>query len=766
MGDIKSGVVLTLNDKFSDAMKRAGKESKNFSDKTLGAVNKIDKALSGTGAKLAAFGLSLSVGAVTKDIIQLDHRMARVGLTANASAEQIGALKKAIFAAAKSPDIKIDPTEIVSGVETIMTKTGDLKFVEANIRNVGLAIQAAGESGGAMGDVFSEFAKYGYSAADISALMDDMVSQSDQGEFTFAEFAKNAKGVISAYSAIGNTPDDIRKANAAMQILVAGTKSSEVATTVLNSAINELLDPSKREKLEKLGISVRDTSGRMRDFNDIMLDLAAASEDLKKADAINSLFGAESLKGVRAYQNAGKDRLKNLLELGNTTGALARKSATMAHTLQSNIQGLKTSFYEFADSNLTGPLAKLTELLNELTAHPERVKRLFTEISLGLGAIAAVKGVATAARVIESFKGLKSGNVNITESLSKASAMPVYVTNWDGGVGAGVGAGSVGAGSVSNQPAPSGGLVDQYGKPITSTKPPAPAIKPVKPTGIAAAKNAVRNVSGAKYAAAGVGAGVVASIHAVPKMVEELELIKQDEELTKEERGKAKGGAIGDMAGTTIGAAVGGAVGIAASAAVSAAIAGTATGAAIGSVVPIAGTAAGAIVGGVIGLAGAYLGGRAGRALGETLGASQAREKPANQMPTAGGYINRDALSSNTWSIGGGYVDKNNTLKTNENKIWTAGGYVNKNNTLENNENKMWSAGGYIPAAALPPQITQKEAALMPQRPAVNVDGTIKLHSQLVIDDTGYRLNQTVTENTTPYKFETGSAGAAREMSL
>jgi len=315
MADLKTLISIYLKDGFSGGMKKACGAAGDFANKTLGALNKVDKALSGTAAKLAAFGVTLSVGAATKDIIELDHRMARLGLTANASAEQIAAMKKGIYEAAQSADIKIDPTQILSGLEVVMTKTGDLKYTEENIRNVALAIQASGESGDAIGSVFAEFSRLGFSAEKISALMDDMVAQSDQGAFTFGEFAQNAKGVISAYQSIGSSAEDIKKANAAMQVLVAGTKSSEVATTVLNSAINELLDPAKRSKIEKLGIKVRDTdTGKMRDFNDIMLDLAAASEDLRKADSINSLFGSESLKAIRAYGAAGKETVDRLLE--------------------------------------------------------------------------------------------------------------------------------------------------------------------------------------------------------------------------------------------------------------------------------------------------------------------------------------------------------------------------------------------------------------------------------------------------------------------
>jgi hypothetical protein len=361
----------------------------------------------------------------------------------------------------KSPDIKLDPTEIVSALEIIMMKTGDLKFAGDSIRNIALAIRTAGESGGAMGDVFSEFAKNGYSAEQISRLMDDMIARSDQGEFTFAEFAKNAKAVLSAYGAIGNTPDDVRRANAAMQVLTAGTKSAEVAAAVLNSAVNELRDPGKRREIEKLGITVRDLeTGKLRDFNDIMPDLAEASQNIYKADIINSLFGSGTLKAVSAYGLEFVKKPGDLLEPGDTAGKLSDKSAEMAKTLRSNIQGLRTAFYEFSDSNLTAPLAKITELLNDLTAHPERVKRLFTEIALGPGAITAVKGIAGIARIVESMKGLKGGKVNPTESLSMAGAMPVYVTNRGGGAGLGVGSGNMitGTGGYSKRRRLSGSI--------------------------------------------------------------------------------------------------------------------------------------------------------------------------------------------------------------------------------------------------------------------------------------------------------------------
>jgi hypothetical protein len=66
--EIKAGVELTLKDGCSAGIRNAGVETERFAGKTLGAVNQVDRAFSGAAAKPAAFGLSFSPGAVTRDI--------------------------------------------------------------------------------------------------------------------------------------------------------------------------------------------------------------------------------------------------------------------------------------------------------------------------------------------------------------------------------------------------------------------------------------------------------------------------------------------------------------------------------------------------------------------------------------------------------------------------------------------------------------------------------------------------------------------------
>lgn len=566
MADIKTGILLFLKDKFSQEIKGAGAATQKFASTAMSAVNKVDKAFSGVAAKLGALGVSLSLGAASNQIIDMDARLTRMGMTADASAEQVNKLKQKIFEAAQDPNIKIDPSKVIDALDVVMTKTGNLEYVEDNIKNIAVALQATGETGESIGDVFSEFQKFGYSASSISQLMDDMVKQGDQGEYTFGKFAKTAKAVLSAYSPIGNSVEDTKKLGAVMQILISGTKNEEAAVTSLDAIMSELADPQKQEKLGLIGVAVRDSTGKFRDLADIMQDTLAVAEKEGNADFLGEIFGMSSMKAVRAFQQYGKNYKKLTDDLGDTTGALEAKSSRMAGTMKANLQNLQTTFLKFADTNLAKPLEKLNDLLSYLSENPERMEKVFNTIKWGLGGIVAIKGISKVAGLIGSIsngiKGFKSGKMELSLGGGAVSGMPVYVTN--------MGQGGLGASSSSLS----------------------------RPEGI---KLSGKQVAGASGAAA-VGAALVA----VPAMVNELKDIKESG-LQGKEKSKAQGGAIGGAVGTVAGAAGGVA-------------AGAAVGAMVGSVVPVLGTAVGALVGAGIGLFGAWAGRKAGEAIGEAVG--------------------------------------------------------------------------------------------------------------------------------------------------
>ena len=601
MADVKASVLLTLKDLYSKELGKMGTATKKFSSDTLAAVNKIDGVFSGMKTKLGAIGVSLSLGAASNQIIDLDARLTRMGMTADASAEQVNRLKQKIFEAAQDPNIKIDPSKIVDALDVVMTKTGSLEYVEANIKNIAVALQASGAAGEEMGDVFSEFQKKGFAAAEISQLMDDLVKQGDQGEYTFQKFAKTGKAVLSSYSTIGSTVEDVKKLNAVMQILVADTKNEELAATALDAVIAELSDPNKQEKLGIIGVRVRDSAGEFRDLAKIMDDVLAVAQKEGNIDFLSEVFGVTSMKAVRAFQNYGKNYKKLTDDLGDTTGALEAKSARMAGTMKANLQNLQTTFLKFADTNLAKPLERLNDLLSYLAEKPERLEKVFNTIKYGLGAIVAVKGLAKISGFIGSISGgirtLTGGSMQAAlggalsgKGAGAASGLPVFVTNMgQGGMGASNGLSQAASGGAAGTPT-LGGIMD------------------------ANARN-FRNGAIQMGVLQTVTTGMVKTLAAI----DEVRSINADTSLSGKEKAQKKGGAIGDAIGTTVGTGLGVAAG---------AFAAGKIGAAIGTfIAPGIGTA----IGGAIGMAGGglvgWLGGKLGRTVGEKIGEAVGKDE-------------------------------------------------------------------------------------------------------------------------------------------
>jgi len=707
--EIKTGVELNLRDLFSAGMNKAASAASGFAGKTIGALGQVDKVLSGTAAKLGALGVTLSLGAAAKGIIEMDHRMTRLGLSVNASAEQVSKLKNAIFDAAQAPDVKIDPTNLLNGIDVIISGTNDLKYAEDNIRNVALAIQATGESGDSIGAIFTEFQKFGYTSDQISSLMDDMVAQANEGAFSLGSFAKVAPQIFSVYQQIGTAPENIKKANAALQILNAGMKSPEKAVSAFNTAMGELADPEKQKKLRQLGVRVRDSSGNFRDFNDIMFDIVAKADELGSTDRFNSIFSASTMQAMRSYMAHGERMYESLTNLGDTAGLLQKQSAAMAGTLQSNLKNLQTAFNSFADSNLAKPLEHLTDLLNKLAEDPKRVEATFNAIKRGVLIIAGLKIGAGIMSFLSTIRNFQSGSTNatITEKMSlqtNSSAMPVYVTNWGG-------ASSVPIGAAGLSGARTGGLVDQYGNPLSSSTVTGSISVPTQTPPAANSKWNLNKPNMKGAVKAGVGAAAITAVLALPGMISELGDISKTEDLTKEERAKAKGGAIGDFVGSIGGAA-----------------AGAMAGAAIGSVVPVVGTALGALVGGIVG----QFGGPLGRFIGEKIGTAVSKEKTDDEGAE---QPQKKQKAGSYWGSGFEIPAMQQTSQIK------------------------------IPESVLPPQITKTETLIAPPAKA-ELEGQASIDVNVNLSGERPTAQVNVRNNSAPFSFNTGNARLARTLAI
>jgi hypothetical protein len=403
-----------------------------------GAAANVGRGLDALGNRYTAL-LSGAAGAGTaRQVINLQSRFTRLEIQAGATEERMAALRDRIYEAAQAPDIRVDPGEITSAIESIVEMTGDLDFAEANIRNIGLAIQASGAAGQDIGGILAEFQKMGIKGPDeVAEALGNMNEQGKLGAFTLKDLAALGPRVITAYAAMGRGgPEALLEMNAALQMIRMGTGSSEMAATAFEATMRTLADPSKLKLLERAGINVYE-NGVLRPINTLMAEIIQKSGGDKVQ--LGRIFDAEAVRAFNQAtaefkRNGSLDSLDKFMAVQAGAAGLTKDSARAAKDAEAAITSLTTAWEKFASSRLTGPIQKAADALNALGS--EGADTLVSTLgygAAGLGALVLGRKAYTGGRgLVDMFRGGKGGGAGLG-GLGGLGGMklplPVYVVN-------------------------------------------------------------------------------------------------------------------------------------------------------------------------------------------------------------------------------------------------------------------------------------------------------------------------------------------------
>lgn len=467
MAELKTSVVVDLAGnlarrarEYSAAMSGFGREGTRSLGLLRGAAATTGQMLDRLGNRYTAL-LSGAAGAGTaRFVIGLEQRFTRLGIQANKGADEMSALKRQIFEIAQAPDIRVDPGEITAAIEQIVEKTGDLGFAQQNIRNIGLAIQATGAQGDAIGGILAEFQKMGIiDPKQVMEALDTLNVQGKEGAFTLMNLAALGPRVVTAYTSMGRGGvGAIREMGAALQVMRQGTGSSEQAATAFEAVLRTLGDRDKIDKLTAGGIQIFDVEALkqgkevLRPINELMVEIVQRTGG--KKSMLSEVFDAEAMRAFNAaaaeFQRSGQvTSLQKFMKLQGDGTATMQDSARAAETTSAALQNLYTAWKTFADTSLTGPIQSLANALNSLSS--ETTGKVIQGVVTG----AAVLGTAVLARkvytggkgIIDMFRGGGGGLAGAAGALGGVT--PVYVVNMPGG--------------VSGLPGMAGGLAKKFG---------------------------------------------------------------------------------------------------------------------------------------------------------------------------------------------------------------------------------------------------------------------------------------------------------------
>jgi TP901 family phage tail tape measure protein len=359
-------------DKMSSVFKAMGARSKAFGDKTTAAFGKATKSASVFRGALGALG----VGAVFS-------RMSRAisGGLREVSQQWVDFDSQVTQAAAKFPERirrgtlafkQLGDTAREVGATTQFTAAeaaGGLQFLAmagfearqamellpgvtnlATVGNMDLAraTDIASDALGAFGMMTNNTSKLTANFSRINDVMAKTITSTNTDMEQLFETMKFAGPVATAAGA------DIETfAAAAGEMAQAGIKGS-LSGTALRTMFLALTGPTPKatKQLDKLGVSLKDQEGNMRDLFDILGDLKSAFADKKlgnaaRLQALNAIFGRRAIAGVNVLLATGSDRLKEFRDdLRGAAGASKDMAVDIRKSLANRLAELKSSLIE------------------------------------------------------------------------------------------------------------------------------------------------------------------------------------------------------------------------------------------------------------------------------------------------------------------------------------------------------------------------------------------------------------------------------------
>ncbi len=230
--------------------------------------------------------------------------------------------------------------------------------------------------------VTDSMAALGLEISDMDMYMDRMAKTSQKSN---TDVQQLGEGILVAGATMKNAGQDLDTLNVMLGVMAnRGIKGAEGGTKLRN-IIMSLTSPTSAaaKELESLGISVTDSSGNIRDMNDIFTDLNQELDGLSEEDKMNALsniFNKQDLAGVNALLSGTGEEMNNLYkELENADGAAEQMAETMESGLAGSVRSLKSAYEglqivigeQFAEmaqvavGDVTGLVRDITEILND-----------------------------------------------------------------------------------------------------------------------------------------------------------------------------------------------------------------------------------------------------------------------------------------------------------------------------------------------------------------------------------------------------------------
>lgn len=402
-------------------------------------LDKAEKGAKSLKATITKLGIGTTVAGIGKKALDVgmnfEQAMAGVagtmGLTAeeiNNGSESFEKLKQAAKQAGATT--KFSASEAAEGLGYMALAGLDADESISLLPKVLNAASASGMDLASASDLITDgMSALGISVDGAGGFIDKITKTSQKSNTSFAQLG-------DALLTVGGTArvlkGGVTEANTALGILADnGIKGAEGGTALRNIILSLSSPTDKSAKLmKKLGLNVFDSSGKMRNMQDILNDLnkiLGKMTDEERTKALSTMFNKVDLKSVNALLSNSTDRWTELSQaIDDSNGATEKTAETMNNTLKgrltemkSALEGLGIAFYEKVEQPLKNGVEFLTGLFSKLIdlLASGKLDKQLALIGSAIGGIVTYLAVIKTMAIISKLSSAIGVIVNVVKSV-------------------------------------------------------------------------------------------------------------------------------------------------------------------------------------------------------------------------------------------------------------------------------------------------------------------------------------------------------------
>lgn len=328
------------------------------------AIGGVSTALMGAG------GYAVKVGS------DFESAMSKVEAISGATVSQMEALTKK--AKEMGASTKFSATESAEAFQYMAMAGWDSAQMIDGIGGIMNLAAADGLDLATTSDIVTDaLTAFGLAASDSTHFADVLATASSNANTNVSMLGESFKYVAPVAGAMKYSVEDVSKA---LGLMANASVKGSMAGTSLKTALSNLAAPTDKmqEAMDKYGISLTDSKGKMKSLDEVMLNLRESlgglSEDEQTA-AASTLFGKEAMAGMLAIVNASeKDYTKLSEAIANADETAQKMADTMNDNLQgkltlakSALEGLGIQFYETVQDDMKNAVEEGTGYIDQLS---------------------------------------------------------------------------------------------------------------------------------------------------------------------------------------------------------------------------------------------------------------------------------------------------------------------------------------------------------------------------------------------------------------